>query len=74
MPGSPEQRGFEAVYTLMAKRLETAPPPPDFLYLADLQKGRAVDFYLDEVHYTPAFSAEIARCIVEHMRRRDLLR
>jgi hypothetical protein len=58
----------------MAKRLEATPAPPDFLYLADLQKGRAVDFYLDEVHYTPAFSAEIARNIFQHMHQQQLLR
>jgi hypothetical protein len=73
-PGSPEQREYETVYTVMAERLATTPPPADFLYLAGMQKGRTGDIYVDSVHYTPGFSGEIARDIVEHMSKRDLLR
>lgn len=72
MPGSADQREFEAVYKDMARRLTTKPPPPDFLYLADLQKDRDVNFYVDSLHYTPEFSAEIARHIFDHMYRLGL--
>lgn len=72
-PGSFEQRENEAVYKLMASRLATAPPPGDFLYLADLQQGRKANVYLDSVHYTPEFSGEIARRVFEHMSRQRIL-
>lgn len=37
----------------------------DFLYLADMQEGRKESLYVDRVHYTPAFHAEIAARIAE---------
>jgi hypothetical protein len=73
MPGSGPQRGYEAVYKSMAARVKVQEPTRDFLYLAEMQMGRKVNFYIDGVHYTPEFSAEIANRIFEHMTLRELL-
>ena len=35
----------------------------NFLWLADVQRGRTESLYIDEVHYTAEFSREIARAI-----------
>jgi hypothetical protein len=56
-------------YRRMAERLRRAPPGPDFLWAADLQEGVQEALYVDQIHYTAAFSrrigAEIARALVE---------
>ena len=56
-------------YARMAERLRKAPPGPDFLWAADLQEGVREPLYVDQIHYTAAFSrrigAEIARALVE---------
>lgn len=45
----------------------------DFLWLADLQKGKAEPLYVDTVHYTAAFCAEIAEHLVEGLYARTLV-
>lgn len=55
-------------YALMDRRRTTAPelePAGNFLWLADLQRGRAEPLYVDAVHYTAAFSEDIARRIAD---------
>jgi hypothetical protein len=37
----------------------------DFLWLADMQLDRQENFYVDSVHYNPAFNREIATHIYE---------
>jgi hypothetical protein len=53
-------------YSLMDDRRSVSPalePAGDFLWLADLQRGRRQALYVDAAHYTAAFSDEIARRI-----------
>jgi hypothetical protein len=56
-------------YRRMAERFRRAPPGPDFLWAADLQEGVREPLYVDQIHYTAAFSrrigAEIARALLE---------
>jgi hypothetical protein len=53
-----------AWYALLASQ----PRDPGFLWLADLQDGKPGRLYVDSVHYTAAFSKEIARAIAAAMR------
>jgi hypothetical protein len=73
LPGSPGQRALESMYGEMAARRTRAPAEPYFLYLADLQKNRQSNLYVDEVHYTPEFNAEIAGSIFDHLERLHVL-
>jgi hypothetical protein len=41
----------------------------DFLWLGDLQRDRVENFYVDSLHYTGAFSAEIAAAIFDELAR-----
>ncbi len=43
------------------------------LWLADIQKSRIANRYVDKVHYTSAFHAEIADSIVSNLTRRGVL-
>ena len=40
----------------------------DFLWLADMQRGRRDPLYVDPDHYNAGFSAEIASKIAAHLR------
>ena len=51
-------------YELMETR---RPDPEDFLWLADIQRGRSDSLYVDADHYTAAFSREIAEHIGRHL-------
>lgn len=55
--------GFERLDRLRKK--EDGPLGAEFLWLADLQRERREPLYVDRVHYTAAFSAEIAERIGE---------
>ena len=50
--------GYEDVDRL--RRDPDGPLSEDFLWLADMQQGRREPLYVDKVHYTAAFSIEIA--------------
>jgi hypothetical protein len=56
-------------YARIAERLRREPPGADFLWAADLQQGVHEPLYVDQIHYTAAFSqrigAEIGRVLVE---------
>jgi len=39
----------------------------DYLWLGDLQAGRTENLYVDSVHYSPAFSKQIAEAIAENL-------
>lgn len=66
LSGDPEL--FDALrpgYELMSAEQRVWQGWDDFLYLADMQEGRKESLYVDRVHYTPAFHAEIAARIAE---------
>jgi hypothetical protein len=48
-------------------------PQDNVLWLGDLQRGRSDSLYVDAVHYSAAFSAEIAKQIHEFLVERGLL-
>jgi GDSL-like Lipase/Acylhydrolase family len=50
--------GYKSVNRL--RRDPKGPLTEDFLWLADMQRERREPLYVDQVHYTAAFSAEIA--------------
>ncbi len=60
------------VYRHMAARRD-AGQLADVLWLADMQKGRRDSLYVDAVHYTAAFSEEIADSLAATLRRRGLV-
>jgi hypothetical protein len=47
---------------------------PEVLWLDEIQAGRRENLYVDGVHYTEAFSREIAERIAEHLRAHAFLR
>jgi hypothetical protein len=47
--------------------------PRHFLWLADMQKDKRENLFVDRVHYTAQFSAEIARRIVSFLENENLL-
>ena len=55
------QRGYEL---MSGRRSELG----DFLWLADMQRGRTDALYVDPDHYNAGFSAEIASKIAAHLR------
>ncbi|HTY70228.1 MAG TPA: SGNH/GDSL hydrolase family protein [Alphaproteobacteria bacterium] len=54
-------------YALFARWLESHPAGDSFLWLADIQEDETAPIYLDNMHYTAAFSRKIARHIAEAM-------
>ncbi len=46
----------------------------DFLYLAELQVGREEPLYVDNIHYTRAFSEEIAQAVVAFLFERGFIK
>lgn len=56
-----------AGYTLAAAMRATGLFAQDLLWLADVQEGDRRPLYVDNVHYSPEFSAEIARAIFDHL-------
>ena len=54
-------------YAALAARRADGRLPQDVLWLADLQRDRHESLYTDFVHYTEAFSREIAAAIAAHV-------
>ena len=44
----------------------------NFLWCADIQKDRKEPLYIDQVHYSPAFTKQFAKAIVDLLIERDL--
>jgi hypothetical protein len=61
-------------YPMMRERIDAEPAGDNFLWCADLQEHSTELLYVDLVHYSPAMSDEIARCIVDGIVERGLLR
>ena len=60
-------------YELMDEMRPTSNLGDDFLWLADMQDGKKENLYVDHVHFTGAFSQEIASRIYQHLAQQDLL-
>ncbi|MGB0580521.1 MAG: SGNH/GDSL hydrolase family protein [Limisphaerales bacterium] len=58
-----DQSQEAAAYHYLEPRLTGENNPKDFLWAADLQEGRKQILYVDEVHYSAAFSKIIAEAI-----------
>ena len=43
------------------------------LWLADMQESKKENLYVDQVHYSPAFSAEIGERIAAHLVKTGML-
>ncbi|MEM7049142.1 MAG: hypothetical protein AAF604_05760 [Acidobacteriota bacterium] len=63
--GIPAAELLARVYQRMDR--ERDPEDPQFLWLADVQEGRQDLFYIDRVHYSAAFNAELAGHIAERL-------
>ena len=60
-------------YARLAERLRREPPGGDFLWAADLQDGVREPLYVDQVHYTAAFSRRIGEEIGQALVERGLV-
>jgi hypothetical protein len=60
-------------YALMERLRPTLALDPAVLWLDGIQQGRRENLYVDSVHYTAAFSDEIATRIAGHLHARRLL-
>ena len=56
-----------AGYEMMNSRRADDFTGDEFLWLADMQEGRADNLYVDADHYTPGFSREIASRIAQYL-------
>jgi hypothetical protein len=54
-------------YKMMDSRRANDVSGDRFLWLADIQRGRTDNLYVDADHYTAEFSHEIAKCIAQHL-------
>jgi hypothetical protein len=61
-------------YALMATLRPTLGLGPEVLWLDGIQEGRRENLYVDSVHYTEAFSDEIAGRIADHLRQQSIVR
>jgi hypothetical protein len=50
-------------YPAMLEEIARRPPGDNFLWCADIQEGINEPLYVDQVHYTSAFSKVVASCI-----------
>ncbi len=50
-------------YPRMKKLVERSPPSANFAWCADLHRGRAQILYVDQVHYNPTLSRDVAECV-----------
>ena len=69
----PNRRAARRAYELMDGMRSSTPalePAGDFLWLADMQRGRTDPLYVDTVHYSAAFSRDIAARIAEFVKAR----
>jgi hypothetical protein len=62
-----------AYYAEVRSKLDERAPEADFVWCADLQQGRTEPLYVDNVHYTAAFSKVFAESIVRACLDRKLL-
>jgi hypothetical protein len=60
-------------YPLMRTRVAGGEVGENFYWCADLQQGAETLLYVDLVHYSPAFSADVAGCIADHLARTNRL-
>ena len=60
-------------YPRMRERLRKDPAGENVLWCAEIQRGITELLYIDKVHYSPAMSARVAQCIVEHLVERGLV-
>lgn len=60
-------------YRLMAKLMRQENFGVNFLWLGDLQRNRRENLYVDAVHYTAAFSEEIATRIFQFITKHNIL-
>jgi hypothetical protein len=76
-PFTKEQLGRTALtrdaYPRMAERAARTDMGPGFLWLADLQVGFKEPVYVDQVHYSPAFSKAIAEAIARFLVERRIV-
>jgi hypothetical protein len=63
----------EPLYVLLNERRHEASVQRNFLWLADMQLTRQENLYVDSLHYTQAFSRDIAVAIVDDLGRRGWL-
>jgi len=74
--GVPDQSLLElskAFYAQMDARRHDPDVQSNFLWLGDLQRAKRENLYVDSLHYTAAFSGEIAQAIFDEIRRRGWL-
>ena len=60
-------------YPEAARRYSDGKSGRDVLWLGDIQRNRAENLYVDAVHYTNAFSADIARLIGRFLTTQELI-
>jgi hypothetical protein len=60
-------------YSMFAARIDKAPLPGAFLWLADMQQDLKEPLYVDQVHYTSAMSRRIAEAIADRIAASGLL-
>jgi hypothetical protein len=58
----------------MRARVDASPLGDNFLWCANIQAGVSEPLYLDQMHYSPAMSLRLARCITDGLVERELLR
>src|SRR5262249_44411816 len=64
---------IRAAYEWLDRHGTASEVEPNLLWLADIQRVRRENLYVDAGHYTAAFAKEIAILIAADMRRRDWL-
>lgn len=62
-----------ALYAQMEERRHDSEVRGNFLWLGDIQRAKRENLYVDSLHYTAAFTDEIAKAIFDDMRRRGWL-
>jgi hypothetical protein len=62
---------LKAGYPAMAERRAQA--PVDFAWCADLQTGLPRALYVDQAHYTAAFTETVAQCILDALQERRMV-
>jgi len=55
-------------YSMLAADRQKKPIAGNFLWCADIQEGRHDPLYVDALHYTAAFSKDVAECIAKQLR------
>ena len=61
-------------YPMFAERLKASPADAAFVWAADIQQGLNEPLYVDQVHYTAAMNARLARFIGRALDERGVLR